>query len=270
MKTQSDEFTEKEEGAQRQPAELYHIWRGTDHWRYTSGDVSVIYNEEEYFPATIQREEISYDEKLDVNTLTLQISRVTDPVLSFVAISFTDLVWISVYKIHRDMLIQESSPIFVGQIKSVTFTGTTAQVHCVGFEHYLKKIVPRYRYGPGCQHTLYDEKCGVNIDDYTDTVSVVSLDSTGLFIANSLFAEKEDTYYTFGYLTFGDYSRMITSHNGSTIGLRYPISSLAEGDTITVCAGCDRTRATCRDRFDNLVNHLGFPDIPIDNPATWA
>jgi uncharacterized phage protein (TIGR02218 family) len=37
---------------------------------------------------------------------------------------------------------------------------------------------------------------------------------------------------------------------------------IAEGDTFTVTAGCDKRFATCRDRFDNIVNFRGFPHIP--------
>jgi uncharacterized phage protein (TIGR02218 family) len=37
---------------------------------------------------------------------------------------------------------------------------------------------------------------------------------------------------------------------------------IAEGDTFTVTAGCDKRFATCRDRFDNTANFRGFPHIP--------
>jgi uncharacterized phage protein (TIGR02218 family) len=37
---------------------------------------------------------------------------------------------------------------------------------------------------------------------------------------------------------------------------------ITEGDAFTVTAGCDKTFATCRDRFANGVNFRGFPAIP--------
>jgi uncharacterized phage protein (TIGR02218 family) len=36
----------------------------------------------------------------------------------------------------------------------------------------------------------------------------------------------------------------------------------AAGDTLAVTAGCDRRLATCREKFDNVVNFRGFPHIP--------
>jgi uncharacterized phage protein (TIGR02218 family) len=37
---------------------------------------------------------------------------------------------------------------------------------------------------------------------------------------------------------------------------------IAVGDAFTVTAGCDKTLATCRDRFANVVNFGGFPHMP--------
>ncbi len=34
------------------------------------------------------------------------------------------------------------------------------------------------------------------------------------------------------------------------------------GDAFTITAGCDKSLATCRDRFSNVVNFGGFPHMP--------
>ena len=44
--------------------------------------------------------------------------------------------------------------------------------------------------------------------------------------------------------------------------LRAPI---AAGDRLRLQAGCDKRFATCRDKFANLVNFQGFPDLPGDD-----
>lgn len=272
MKTPSAEFIAKEEGSERQPAELYHIWKNSTHYRYTSGDVAVIYNGETYTPATIQRRPVTYSDKLEVNTLTVQVSRVTNPMLEFLAISPVDLVWISVHKLHRDLVAEETTPIFIGQIRNISIKGAEVQVNCVGFEHFLKQVVPRYRYGPGCQHTLYDSKCGLDRTDYSTTAYLSTVADDGVTLTSPSFAEQDDDYYSLGYLVWGDYSRMVISHDKdtSTVVLRYLIPGLAAGDAVVISAGCDKTRSTCQNKFNNLVNQLGFPDIPADNPATWV
>ncbi len=42
---------------------------------------------------------------------------------------------------------------------------------------------------------------------------------------------------------------------------RMPAASAA-GDTFRVSAGCDKRLSTCRAKFDNLLNHRGFPHMP--------
>lgn len=37
---------------------------------------------------------------------------------------------------------------------------------------------------------------------------------------------------------------------------------LAAGDRIRLLAGCDRRAETCREKFDNMLNFQGFPDLP--------
>jgi uncharacterized phage protein (TIGR02218 family) len=37
------------------------------------------------------------------------------------------------------------------------------------------------------------------------------------------------------------------------------------GDQIRLTAGCDKRAETCREKFSNLLNFQGFPDIPGDD-----
>ena len=58
---------------------------------------------------------------------------------------------------------------------------------------------------------------------------------------------------------------MKTHVNGGTVTLdlwQAMPQAIAEGDTFTVTAGCDKRFATCRDKFANVVNFRGFPHIP--------
>ena len=49
----------------------------------------------------------------------------------------------------------------------------------------------------------------------------------------------------------------------SRIAIALPMGApVVVGDTFSATAGCDRTFATCRDRFANTVNFGGFPHMP--------
>jgi len=273
MKSQTQAYYDKEEGSKRQPGELYHFWYESSHWYHTDGDVAVVYGGNTYVPATLNRGPVTYDTKLEANTMMISIAKVEQPIAEFVAAIPVSLIWVSVHKIHRDMSPIEISPTFIGQVAGVGFKGLEAQVRCVGFDHFLKQVIPRYRYGVKCQHTLYDPNTcgrdGLIRADFTTIANVYSLDSTGINLTIPVLGGQADGYYTLGYLTFGTYQRMVTAHVGNIVTLRYPIVGLISGSVISASAGCDGTRVSCQTKFNNLDNCLNFEDVPRDNPSTW-
>ena len=263
-------YEAKEEATQRKPAELYHVWKLSEdiHYRYTSGDIAVTYNGDAYTPATIERDEIQYDASLDNSSLTIKAARITTPFIEYLAVNPLDLYWIEVLKLFRDQAPLEASVAFVGQIKTISFKGITAQINCVGFETYLQRNVPRFRYSPGCNWTLFDSKCTIDKTLYSTNAVLTDLSVDGLTLTSATFALEEDGYYTYGYAEFGDARRMITSHIADVVKLNYKIPDLVNGDTVTVYAGCDGDIKTCFSKFNNVVNHGGHSYIPVDNPAT--
>jgi len=266
MKTATDQFINKEQSSIRHPAELYHIWRdGGTHWRYTSGDVDVVYLGNTYTVASIKRGPVSHSAQLEVTTLEVMSAAITNPTADFIASNPVEPLWIEVLKIHRSNP-DDSIVIFIGQIKGVAFKGVEAAVRCVGFENFLTQPIPLYRYQPSCNNRLFDIKCKLSAASYKVDTTITVVDT--LTFTSSDFDAKPDGWFTRGNLVWGEHERMITSHVGETIGIRYPINGIATGVSITAYAGCDLSIQTCRDRFDNVLNFFGHPFIPKDNPAT--
>ena len=163
-------------------------------------------------------------------------------------------------------IITEASVIFVGQIKNVSFQGVAASVNCVGFEHFLKQTIPKWRYQLTCNHMIFDSKCTKAEADYK-TTTTVTLDSTGTELISADFDALEDGYFTGGKVVFGDEARTIVNHVGSVVTLIYKMKGLEDNDSVDAYPGCDGRIETCKDKFDNLINFLGFPFIPEENPA---
>lgn len=267
MKDVSAEYIAKEEASQRQPAELYHIWRdGGEHWYYTSGDISVTYDGNVYVPATLARGSVTYDSQLEVSTLRIQAAYVENPVLEFVAVNPVEILWVSIMKMFRDLDPLEVDVVFIGQIKDVSFKGPSAEVTCVGFERFLKLSIPRWRYQLTCNHILFDSKCALSKVFYKVT-AVVVLDSTKTVLTSATFSGYDDGYFIGGEVIFGVESRTVVDHVGSNITLMYRMKELESSDSVDAYPGCDGRADTCRDKFDNILNFLGFPFIPIENPA---
>ncbi|MBN2568123.1 MAG: DUF2163 domain-containing protein [Deltaproteobacteria bacterium] len=268
MKSASADYIAKEESSQRKPVELYHIWRdGGENWRYTSGDVSVSFGGNTYAPATLKRGVAKYDSQLEVTTMTVEAQYAETPFIQFIANNPIETFWIQISKLFRDQDPLEAGVIFIGQIKNVSFKGVQAGVECVGFEHFLKMPVPVFRYQLSCNHNLFDEKCKVVKASYKNTTTV-SLDATGCILTSADFGAFDEGYFTYGRVEFNNTYRTIISHSGNTVTLAYKFITLETGNSVDVYPGCDGEIETCRDKFSNVNQFLGFPYIPLENPAT--
>lgn len=129
-----------------------------------------------------------------------------------------------------------------------------------------------------CNCRLGDAKCGVNLalPDHSGTGAVSVLTDAQQFTATGL-SGFDDGWFTGGLLTWtsganaGQDSHVKAHLAAGTqvvveLWLSPPLDVLA-GDTFQITSGCDKTAATCADKFDNLLNFRGFPQMPGDDVA---
>ena len=75
-------------------------------------------------------------------------------------------------------------------------------------------------------------------------------------------------YFTYGLVTWltganAGYSMDVRQFTPGLVTLALPMSyPIAVGDTYTIVAGCDKTAATCKTRYGNLMNFRGEPFVP--------
>jgi uncharacterized phage protein (TIGR02218 family) len=267
LKTQSQTYIDKETGSTRKPLELYKIWSGSTYWYYTNGDVAVTYDGHSYEPAPIKRQSVSYDSTLDVTNLKIEFATITDPAVQYIAQNPIAITWIEVSRLFRDQDPYEKSVIFIGQIKKVAFKGLSALGDCVGFEHFLKVPVPAFRYQITCNHQVFDAKCQLVAATWKVSAQV-TLDATKTILSSATFASYAGSYFTGGLVSFEGESRTVVANSSGTITLGFKMLNLEDNDVIDVYPGCNGRVTTCRDKFNNIVNFLGFPFIPDENPAT--
>lgn len=121
-------------------------------------------------------------------------------------------------------------------------------------------------YLPSCDAVFGDARCGANAASFTESDTVASAASNRVFTAAGLLPVN-------GYYTGGE----VTWTGGGNVGLRMEVKAYADGeielvlpmpqaitagDAFDIVAGCDKRDATCRAKFNNLVNFRGFPTIP--------
>lgn len=121
---------------------------------------------------------------------------------------------------------------------------------------------------------LGDLECGQPMDSYMHDAALSSVASNLQFTVN-LSPAKANDYFAMGRVYFRSgnnqfYEREIRSNTGNTIVLARPFPFLpAGGDTVTLIAGCIRTRAACKTFVNaanpsgtNIENFRGFPSVP--------
>lgn len=124
-----------------------------------------------------------------------------------------------------------------------------------------------------CAWDLGDARCGIDLNaaGRNGTGAVTQVLDAFEFLASGLSGVAS------GVLTRGKLVWTSGVNNGlaveikahsssagvSRIAIALPMGApVVVGDTFSATAGCDRTFATCRDRFANTVNFGGFPHMP--------
>lgn len=141
------------------------------------------------------------------------------------------------------------------------------------FRDLLTQNWPRNLYQSGCLNTLYDAGCTLNANSFKEQGIVVA-GSTASVISASLAAASGA--YTLGYIKFtsgvnSGISRSVglyTKGSPGPISLSMPFPNApSAGDVFTIYQGCDKSQATCQNKFNNLIHYRGFPYVPENSTA---
>lgn len=243
------------------PFECYWWSCGPQNWRQTSGDVERVLGGFTYTPEVLSHTEINQDQEIHAGGLKVELAPdnpVADLFRRYLPSRPVSLV---IFQGHDGEA--ETEGIFIGTVGGVT-KGEFLELHLVPEAEALKGQIPSLKYQGPCPRELFSPGCQVNRMAFqvTDSLTYVS----GVTIKAPVFATKPDGWFTGGWVDFGLQSMAVQAHVGDTLILFYPMDGLQASSTVVVVPGCDGREATCRDKFANVVNHLGFARIPYRNP----
>lgn len=145
-----------------------------------------------------------------------------------------------------------------------------------GLAHVLDQARGR-TYQRLCDADVGDARCGVDLDDpaFKGAGTVDAAADDRILTVSGLDA-FDGGWFRFGRLTWTSgandgASAEVRGHTKSgavTLELWQPAARAVQvGDGFEVTAGCDKTFATCKARFDNVVNFRGFPHLPGNDRA---
>jgi len=264
------------------PYFLYEFVTDTDTYRYVDYTESVTWNSLDWSPLAIKHTQIKQTSDLSKNSIKVTIPLDNSSAFADLFIGWSPDYTISftLYRVHfgsSDGLVY-----WKGRIASHNFKDSTIELNCESIFTSMRRPGLRARFQRNCRHAIYSSECGVDKSSYAVNVEITGLSEYVLTtIGASAFA---DGYFTGGLIEFFDSSyRLITAHSGNDITLsrdsRQIIAAIAGAGYgnnygnyygsagAIIYPGCDRTLATCKNKFDNILNQGGFKWIPPKNPT---
>lgn len=158
---------------------------------------------------------------------------------------------------------------FEGRVATVEPSGTAVVLRVKSELVALNVSLPKFLLQPACGNVVYDATCSLNRASFTLTGAASGTPTTKTVPTTTAgITAKAAGYFDLGVIQFtsgtnNGLRRAIQSwaSNTFTLALALPAAPAA-GDTFSVYPGCDRKRATCLNRFNNLAHYRGFPHIP--------
>lgn len=114
-----------------------------------------------------------------------------------------------------------------------------------------------------CNHMFGDNGCTAVAGFITTVANVV-----GTTISLTADGGNPDDWARDGAITrlADGESKSILAHIGNNLTIDVPFGALLIGDTVFVSAGCDHLVETCFEKFNNVINFGGHPELPENNP----
>ncbi len=153
-----------------------------------------------------------------------------------------------------------------GTIGEVELKDTVFRAEMRGLSQALSQQIVEL-YTPDCRADLGDARCKVNLSALTVTGAITAVTDRRGFTDTS--RTEPVNYWNGGLLTWTSGSNLgrkmevksFTSGGIFTLFLPMP-SEVTVGDTYSLRPGCDKKFSTCKDRYNNVKNFRGEPNVP--------
>lgn len=254
------------------PERLFRFVMGTQTWAYTNLKDSTVRNSVTYTPEIIAMENIVQNLGEGPPTVDIMMSSDAEVAQQFIPYQPIFPLTVMVFRRHRDDPDGEYIVEMMGDVAAVAFDeeNKMCTFQCRMVSSNFDRKVPWMIYQKPCNYALYGAGCLVNRESFKLAAAVTAITNGGSTLTSAAFATKPDHWFRAGFVkreSTGEV-RFIVAHVGADLTLHTPFVDLDPEDTVSVFAGCDRSFATCKSKFDNGNRFLGFQWIPQKNPFT--
>lgn len=268
--------------------------------RFTSFENDLTLGADDYLANKITHSDIRQGLYLEADQLEVKTDTFEDnPMLLMAALKSESPIRVTVRQAEVDddwVTAINAAVLFTGELVNAAVRGSRITGTAVTGGTMFDRKVPRVVFGPSCNNALFDLGCnpdgtmakalwkfsavvsdpgsaGYPFEFELSTLTGVGARAIAALVAVAVGAN----YFAHGYMEFGtgtDWNRRAVLISTSpvagvlTVTLdRDPEPFPAISDAVVLYPGCDLMAATCKAKFDNYVNFLGHPFMPIANPS---
>lgn len=240
--------------------------------RFTSGPEDRVYTGDsgEPFSSTFTASSVAHTEVHLTSAVEKQRVDFTFPTSNTFARSFVDGSFRNVTTVTLWRAMEQDPNDVVaywkGRIMGSRVEGERIVLSAESAYSSLRVAGLRARYQRTCRHVLYGSGCRLDYTDFDFATTVATITGARTLTLASVNGQAND-YFTGGLLIIAGSLFFIEAQTGValTVSTRLP-DDLEVSDAVSIAPGCDRSRPTCEDKFDNVVNFGGFPYMPGKNP----
>jgi uncharacterized phage protein (TIGR02218 family) len=254
--------------------------------RYTSADVDTPHGGQTFSARgpLIRRGQVRTVLGLEVDTLDITINASTTATAHlidgqpFIPAALGGALDGAQVLLHRAFLTDWAQPpvgavlLFSGRVSDISGTRTELKGQIKSNLELLNTKLPRNLYQASCLHTLYDTGCAASKAAFTVSGSVTGVNGTGQWVQSNL--GTASGWFDQGVITFitgpnAGQRRTVKAYVSGQFVFALPLPRVPTvGDAFTAYPGCDKTQATCQNKFNNLPRFRGFPYIPTPETTT--
>jgi hypothetical protein len=219
------------------------------------------------------------EEKIDIDSF--DFSSTANPLHKMLDYSLEGVLHLDVLVVDVNNLAAAPTVFFSGDVAALAPNGKDWKATFRAFGQFFQRQYPRFYFQAICNVPLYSPKCSLSRASFLTDGTLFAFASDGSYIDIAQItghpdpAAKPAHYFAIGSFQTGTgynfETRMVLESTIVSGKLRLffakPLRKAVVNQVVNIYPGCDGSVASCRDKFNNLINMRAHPYIPYKNPT---
>lgn len=251
------------------PVALYRFTLGDTVWRFTSADRDVLLQDGTLWTSVaIADEGVKQSGEASSDAMNITAPITIGPVQVHLTTPPAQAIQVVIFRTHVGS--SDVVAIWAGEVMQVNpLSPGQAKITCETTAVSMRREGLRLSWQRTCPYALYDPvTCKVNKPTYETPLIITAKNGFTVAVHGNT---QPDGWFNGGFIQWthpvrGLEFRGISWHVGDTFTIFGTVDDIYEGLRVSAYPGCSRSVASCRDKFNNLVNYGGVPHMPGKSP----